>query len=103
MDALRARPADGRQTAYTYWGEDAMEKYIAQMLFVVGLAVWLGWVLVRRMLAVDLEKRRSETGEPPTDTQLRHYVKSMREDISLLTVTNFAVLLVLIFALVLKL
>jgi hypothetical protein len=80
-----------------------MEKYIAQMLFVVGLAVWLGWVLVRRMLAVDLEKRRSETGEPPTDTQLRHYVKSMREDISLLTVTNFAVLLVLIFALVLKL
>jgi hypothetical protein len=80
-----------------------MEKYIAQMLFVVGLAVWLGWVLVRRMLAVDLEKRRSELGEPPTETQLRHYIKSMREDISLLTVTNFAVLLVLIFALVLKL
>ncbi len=80
-----------------------MEKYIAQMLFVVGLAVWLGWVLVRRLLAVDLEKRRAEMGEPPTETQLRHYIKSMREDISLLTVTNFAVLLVLIFALVLKL
>ena len=80
-----------------------MEKYIAQMLFVVGLAVWLGWVLVRRMLAVDLETRKAEQGEPPTEAQLRHYIKSMREDISLLTVTNFAVLLVLIFELVLKL
>ena len=80
-----------------------MEKYIAQFLFVIGLAVWLGWVLVRRLLAVDLEKRRAEQGDPPSDSQLRHYIKSMREDISLLTVTNFAVLLVLIFALVLKL
>jgi len=80
-----------------------MERYIAQILFVVGLAVWLGWVLVRRVMAIDLEKRKSEMGEPPTDAQLRHYIKTMREDISLLTVTNFAVLLVLIFALVLKL
>ena len=44
-----------------------MEKYIAQMLFVVGLAVWLGWVLLRRVMAVDLEKRKSEMGEPPSD------------------------------------
>jgi len=80
-----------------------MEKYIAQILFVVGLAVWLGWVIVRRYLAVDLEKAKVETGEPPSDAQLRRYIKSMHEDISLLTVTNFAVLLVLIFALVLKL
>lgn len=79
-----------------------MEKYIAQILFVVGLAVWLGWVLLRRVMAVDLEKRKSEMGEPPTEAQLRHYIKSMREDMSLLTVTNFAVLLVLIFTLVLK-
>ena len=80
-----------------------MEKYVAQILFVVGLAVWLGWVLLRRIMAVDLEKRKTEMGEPPSDAQLRHYMKSMREDLSLLTVTNFAVLLVLIFALVLKL
>ena len=80
-----------------------MEKYIAQIFFVVGLAVWLGWVLVRRVMAVDLEKRTAERGDPPTEAMLRHYIKSMREDISLLTVTNFAVLLVLIFALVLKL
>jgi len=80
-----------------------MEKYVAQILFVVGLAVWLGWVLLRRVMAVDLEKRKSEMGEPPSDAQLRHYIKSMREDLSLLTVTNFAVLLVLIFALVLRL
>ena len=79
-----------------------MEKYIAQILFVVGLAVWLGWVLLRRLMAVDLEKRKAEMGDPPSETQLRHYIKSMREDLSLLTVTNFAVLLVLIFALVLK-
>jgi hypothetical protein len=80
-----------------------MEKYVAQILFVVGLAVWLGWVLLRRVMAVDLEKRKAEMVEPPSDAQLRHYMKSMREDLSLLTVTNFAVLLVLIFALVLKL
>ena len=72
-------------------------------MFVVGLAVWLGWVIVRRYLAVDLDKNKPVAGDPPTDAQLRHYIRQMREDISLLTVTNFAVLLVLIFALVLKL
>jgi hypothetical protein len=80
-----------------------MEKYIAQVLFVIGLAVWLGWVIVRRFLSVDLEKNKVVKGDPPSDAQLRLYIKSMREDISLLTVTNFAVLLVLIFALVLRL
>jgi len=80
-----------------------MEKYIAQILFVIGLAVWLGWVIVRRFLSVDLEKNKVIKGDPPSDAQLRLYIKSMREDLSLLTVTNFAVLLVLIFALVLRL
>ena len=80
-----------------------MEKYIAQVLFVIGLAVWLGWVIVRRFLSVDLEKNKVIKGDPPSEAQLRLYIKSMREDISLLTVTNFAVLLVLIFALVLRL
>ena len=80
-----------------------MEKYIAQVLFVIGLAVWLGWVIVRRYLSVDLEKNKVIKGDPPSDAQLRLYIKSMREDLSLLTVTNFAVLLVLIFALVLRL
>jgi len=79
-----------------------MEKYIAQILFVVGLAVWLGWVIVRRYLAVDI-KEREKTGEPPSEAQLKWYIKEMRQDISLLTVTNFAVLLVLVFAFVLKL
>jgi hypothetical protein len=80
-----------------------MEKYIAQVLFVVGLAVWLGWVIVRRYLSVDLDKNKPETGAVPTDEQVRRHIKSMREDISLLTVTNFAVLLVLVYALVLRL
>lgn len=79
-----------------------MEKYIAQILFVVGLAVWLGWVIVRRYLSVDLDKNKPEIGVAPTDEQVRRHIKSMREDISLLTVTNFAVLLVLVYALVLK-
>ena len=78
-----------------------MEKYIAQVLFVIGLAVWLGWVIVRRYLAVDI-KEPEKTGEPPSDVQLKWYIREIRQDLSLLTVTNFAVLLVLIFAFVLR-
>jgi hypothetical protein len=59
-------------------------------------------VVVRRVLSVDV-KRSDRIGEPPTDAMLRSYLQEMRQDLSLLTVTNFAVLLVLIFALVLKL
>ena len=78
-----------------------MEKYIAQILFVVGLAVWIGWVIVRRYLVVDI-KEEEKAGQPPSDTQIKWYIREMRQDISLLTVTNFAVLLVLLFAFVLK-
>ncbi len=78
-----------------------MEKYVAQVLFLVGLAVWIGWVVVRRYLSVDV-KSSVKIGEPPSDAMLRSYLQEMRQDLSLLTVTNFAVLLVLIFALVLK-
>ena len=78
-----------------------MEKYIAQILFVVGLAVWIGWVIVRRYLAVDF-KEAEHAGQPPSDAQIKWYIREMRQDISLLTVTNFAVLLVLLFAFVLK-
>ena len=79
-----------------------MEKYIAQLLFLVGLAVWIGWVVVRRYLSVDV-KSSAKLGDPPSDAMLRLYIKEMQQDLSLLTVTNFAVLLVLIFALVLRL
>jgi hypothetical protein len=79
-----------------------MEKYIAQILFVVGLATWMGWVIVRRYLTVDI-KETQRKGEPPSETQLRWYIKELRQDISLLTVTNFAILLVLVYAFVLKL
>ena len=79
-----------------------MEKYIAQILFVVGLAVWLGWVIVRRYLAVDI-KQAPVKGEAPGDAQLRWAIHEMRQDLSLLTVTNFAILLVLVYALVLRL
>ena len=79
-----------------------MEKYIAQILFVVGLAVWLGWVIVRRYLAVDI-KQVPNKGEPPSQAQLQWAIHEMRQDLSLLTVTNFAILLVLVYALVLRL
>ena len=78
-----------------------MEKYIAQALFVIGLAVWLGWVIVRRYLAVDI-KQVPNKGEAPSETQLRWAIHEMRQDLSLLTVTNFAILLVLVYAMVLK-
>jgi hypothetical protein len=78
-----------------------VEKYIAQILFVVGLAVWLGWVIVRRYLAVDI-KLQAPKGEAPTDAHLRWAIHEMRQDLSLLTVTNFAILLVLVYALVLR-
>lgn len=79
-----------------------MEKYIAQILFVVGLAVWLGWVIVRRYLAVDIKQVQNK-GEAPNESQLRWAIHEMRQDLSLLTVTNFAILLVLVYALVLRL
>ena len=78
-----------------------MEKYIAQVLFLVGLAVWMAWVIVRHYLAVDI-KEPEKKGEPPSEAQLRWYIREIRQDLSLLTVTNFAVLLVLVFAFVLK-
>ena len=80
-----------------------MEKYVAQVLFLVGLAVWLGWVIVRRYLSVNLDKNKTESGPVPTDEQVRRHLKNMREDLSLLTVTNFAILLVLVYSLVLRL
>ena len=79
-----------------------MEKYVAQILFLIGLAVWIGWVIVRRYLSVDV-KPSAKVGEPPSDAMLRSYFKEMRQDLSLLTVTNFAILLVLVFAIVLRL
>ena len=79
-----------------------MEKYVAQILFLIGLAVWIGWVIVRRYLSVDVQPS-PRVGEPPSDAMLRLYFKEMRQDLSLLTVTNFAILLVLVFVLVLKL
>ncbi|MBI3937626.1 MAG: hypothetical protein HY323_11675 [Betaproteobacteria bacterium] len=78
-----------------------MEKLIMQVLFVVGLAAWFAWVLTRRYLNIGFD--RKETGEPPTDAELRWHITNMRQDISMLAVTNFAILLVLVFALVLKL
>lgn len=76
-------------------------EYLNQILFVVVLAAWIGWVLLRRYSNPDLD--RHQASAPPTDAQIRWHIWNMRKDISMLAVTNFAILLVLIFALVLKL
>ncbi len=75
--------------------------YLNQILFLVGLVVFMGWVLTRRYYNVDLDRHKAS--EPPTDAQVRWHILNMRRDISTLAVTNFGILLVLIFALVLKL
>jgi len=77
-----------------------MEKLIAQLLFLIGLVAWLGWVLTRRYMGPDVES--AEKGDPPSDAQLRWYIRSIRQDMAMMSVTNFAILLVLVFALVLK-
>ena len=74
---------------------------LIQALFLFGLVVWIGWVLGRRYANPDLDRHKAS--DPPTDAQIRWHIWNMRKDISMLAVTNFAILLVLVFALVLKL
>ncbi len=76
-------------------------EHLNQILFLVALIAWIGWVLFKRNMNYDLD--RHEQGAPPTDEQIRWHIWNMRKDISMLAVTNFAILLVLVFALVLKL
>ena len=76
-------------------------EHLNQILFLVALVAWIGWVLAKRYSNPDLD--RHKTSDPPTDAQIRWHIWNMRKDISMLAVTNFAILLVLVFALVLKL
>jgi hypothetical protein len=78
-----------------------MIEHLNQILFVVGLVTWIGWVLFKRYINPDLDHH--EASPPPTEEQLRWHVWNMRKDLSMLAVTNFAILLVLVFSLVLKL
>jgi hypothetical protein len=75
---------------------------VAQLLFVVGLAAWMAWVIGRRYLNRDIPLKEHETREPPTESQLRWHIWNIRQDISMLSVTNFAILLVLVYGLILK-
>ena len=76
-----------------------MEK-LAQLPFVLGLMVWIGWVLTWRFLKPEF--KTNEQVEPPSEAELKWHIRSMRQDLSMLAVTNFAVLLVPVFALVPK-
>ncbi len=71
------------------------------ILFLVGLFVWIGWVLMRRYFNADID--RHQASDPPTDAQIRWHLWNMRKDISMIAVTNFAILLVLVFGLILQL
>jgi len=75
--------------------------YLNQILFLIALVAFMAWVLTRRYYSADLDRHKSS--EPPTDAQIRWHIWNMRRDISVLAVTNFGIMLVLIFALVLKL
>ncbi|MBI2296005.1 MAG: hypothetical protein HYU76_08260 [Betaproteobacteria bacterium] len=77
-----------------------MMEQVAQVLFLVGLVAWLGWVIARRYWDSDLKDK--EMRDLPTDQQVQRHVRYMRQDLSMLAVTNFAILLVLVYALVLK-
>ena len=76
-------------------------EHLNQILFLVGLITWIGWVLFKRYINPDLDHHVAS--EPPNEAQLRWHIWNMRKDISMLAVTNFAILLVLVFSLVLKL
>ena len=76
-------------------------EYLNKILFLVGLVAWIGWVLTRRYFNPELDHHK--TSEPPTDAQLRWHIWNIRKDCSMIAVTNFAILLVLVYALVLKL
>ena len=76
-------------------------EHLNLILFLIALVVWIGWVLTKRYFNPDLD--RHEMSDPPTDAQIRWHIWNMRKDISMLAVTNFAILLVLIFGLILQL
>jgi hypothetical protein len=78
-------------------------KYFNEILFVVALVAWIGWVLTRRYFNLNPDLDRHKTSEPPTDAQIRWHIWNMRKDISMIAVTNFAILLVMIYAFILKL
>ena len=71
------------------------------ILFLIALAGWIGWVLTKRYFNPDLD--RHYVSDPPTDAQIRWHIWNMRKDISMLAVTNFAILLVLVYGLILQL
>ena len=72
-----------------------------EYLFLIAVAAWLGWVLFKRYINADLD--RHKTSDPPTDAQIRWHIWNIRKDVSMIAVTNFAILLVLVYALVLRL
>jgi len=76
-----------------------MEK-IAQILFVVGSIAWFAWVIARSYLRTTYKPKADQAA--PSDEEIRWHLRNMRQDLSMLAVTNFAVLLVLLYALVLK-
>lgn len=75
-------------------------EHLNQILFLIALVVWIGWVLTKRYFNTDLDHH--QMSDPPTDAQIRWHIWNMRKDMSMLAVTNFAILLVLVCGLILQ-
>ena len=75
-------------------------EYFNQILFLVALVAWIGWVFTRRYFNAELDHHKASA--PPTDAQIRWHIWNIRKDTSMIAVTNFAILLVLVYALVLR-
>ncbi len=71
-----------------------------QWLFLLAIVICLAWVVTRRYSHKDLDRHTPST--PPTEDQIRWHIVNMRRDISMLAVTNLMILLVLVYAFVLK-
>ena len=68
--------------------------------FVVALFAWNIWISRRHWL--HKEFKRNDGSEAPSEQQLRWDIRHMREDISLLLLTNNMLLLLVAFAVVFK-
>lgn len=64
------------------------------VIFVVTLLGWLYWTNRRKWLHEEFQ--RNEQHEPPSERQLRWDIRHLREDISILVICNFTVMVLLL-------
>ncbi|OGA53711.1 MAG: hypothetical protein A3G24_15005 [Betaproteobacteria bacterium RIFCSPLOWO2_12_FULL_62_13] len=70
-------------------------EFVKLLAFIVGLFGWAYWWNRRKWLTDEFE--RNERHEVPPDHQLRWDIRHLREDISVLTISNTAIMFLLLF------